>query len=123
LLVLVGYWLALVAGTHWPQPPELLGMGESDKFLHFTAYSGLALLVCLNWALARAMGWRQWLAIAVILAAFAAIDEITQIPVGRNADLRDWFADLTGIAAGMAVFAAGWALVLGFRKRPPSPPQ
>ncbi len=123
LLVLVGYWLALVVGTHWPQPPELFGIGESDKFIHFTAYFGLALLVCLNWALARAMGWRQWLAIAVVLTAFGALDEITQIPVGRHADVRDWFADVTGVAAGMAIFVLGWALFLGVSRRPPSPPQ
>jgi VanZ family protein len=123
LLVLAGYWLALVVGTHWPRPPELFGIGESDKFLHFSAYFGLAFLVCLNWALAWGMGWRHWLAIAAILAAFGAVDEITQIPVGRNCDLRDWFADVTGVAAGMAVFAVGWAIVLGVSRRPPSSPQ
>ena len=65
----------------------------------------------------------HWLIIAAVLAAFGACDEITQIPVGRNCDLRDWFADVAGIAAGMAVFAAGWALLWSFRGRPPSPPQ
>ena len=54
--LLVGYWLALVVGTHWPLPPEMMGLGESDKLLHFSAYSGLALLVCLNWALAPRHG-------------------------------------------------------------------
>jgi VanZ family protein len=116
LLALVGYWLTLVVGTHWPLPPEMFGLGDSDKLVHFWAYGVLALLVCLNWALAREMNWRQWLAIVAILAAFGAVDEITQIPVGRNCDYRDWLADMAGILAGTATFAAGLAVFQAMRK-------
>jgi VanZ family protein len=44
-----------------------------------------------------------WLA----LAALAAVDEATQPLVGREADRLDWYADLAGLAAGLAVIATG----------------
>lgn len=107
LAALSCYWLALVIGTHWPLPPEVLDAGPSDKTLHLTAYFGLALLVCFNWYLRRPFAWPAWLAIAVGLMVYGVIDELTQIPVGRDADVRDWCADCIGVVVGLTVFAAG----------------
>jgi VanZ family protein len=102
--LLAAYWLALILGTHLPHPPQ--SMVASDKSLHFSAYAGLAFLVSWNWSLRRALGWRQRIWIFVVLAAFGAIDEITQIPVGRQCDLFDWTADVLGILAGSLLFLA-----------------
>jgi VanZ family protein len=96
----------MVIGTHIPRPPEeLLPFGESDKLLHLSAYAGLAFLACLNWSLHRAFTWRAAAGIWIAILAFGALDELTQIPVGRQCDLRDWIADAAGSLAGIGLFA------------------
>ena len=84
--------------THIPR----LAVGTSDspidKLVHATAYGVLAALFLL------ARWWRPvWPALAA-LAAWAALDEITQaIPgLGRTADLDDWLADVTGMSIAAA---------------------
>jgi VanZ family protein len=105
LALLVVYWLALFAGTHVPRAPhELLPKNVSDKLLHFTAYGGLALLVCLNWSLRRPFTWRHGLIVLALMAGFGALDEVTQIPVGRDCDIVDWTADVTGAILGVGAF-------------------
>src|SRR5258708_4472319 len=108
--VLGAYWLALVIGTHVPRPPQVILVGTSDKVLHLGAYAGLAFFFCWNVFLRRAIGWRTlagaWLAATV----FGAVDELTQIPVGRECDFFDWTADALGALAGIAIFLAAWAV-------------
>lgn len=103
MVVLVCYWAALVFGTHWPRASEVLRIGASDKALHFCAYFGLTLLVGLNWALRGRFGWRQRGLALALIAVFAALDEWTQTPFGRDASVYDWLADCLGAAVGMAV--------------------
>ena len=98
------YAMALFMATHWPHPPPLVDVPGIDKLEHLIAYTGLGLL------LARHFFFR-WhhpphvLALSVsVVGVFAAMDELLQIPVGRQCDWRDWLADLLG-----AVF--GWAIV------------
>jgi VanZ family protein len=111
LVMLGGYWLALFVGTHIPHPPQLfVSFNAFDKVLHFGAYAGLAFLISLSWWLRRAFAWRQWLAVWALTAAFGIFDEVTQIPVGRNCELFDWFADVTGSLSGLALFLAVLAL-------------
>jgi len=88
--------------THIPR----LAVGTSDspidKLIHATAYGVLAALFLL------ARWWRPvWPALAA-LAAWAALDEVTQaIPgLGRSADVEDWLADVTGMAIAAAFFVA-----------------
>jgi VanZ family protein len=113
--ILILYWIALVAGTHVPQPPVLIfPRALTDKWLHMMAYAGLAFLLSLNWALWRPWGWWHSVAILGALAAFGALDEITQIPVGRDCDPIDWVADVIGSAAGLAIFLVvrtAWRMV------------
>ena len=105
LALLVVYWLALVAGTHVPRAPNvLLPKNVSDKLLHLTAYGGLAFLICLNWSLRRPFTWRQGAIVLALLAGFGALDEVTQIPVGRDCDILDWTADIAGATAGVGLF-------------------
>jgi len=114
LFVLVCYWVALAIGTHIPHPPHVIfPRGTSDKMLHLVAYAGLAFLLSFNWSLRRPFGWRQWLGVVAILAAFGGIDEVTQIPVGRECDAIDWLADLTGIIGGSLLFGAVALVVRG----------
>ncbi len=106
LVVLACYWLALVAGTHWPYTPEAIDIGPSDKALHLTAFFGLALLACFNWSLRRPFGWPARIVVVAVLAMYGAVDELTQTPVGRDANLYDWAADCIGILAGVGLFVA-----------------
>jgi len=104
LTVLVIYWLALAIATHLPRAPEL-PLAQGDKYLHVAAYAVLATLAATCWSAWRPpMRMGQLLMLAAILIAYAALDEVTQIPVGRKADLADWMADVVGILIGMSVF-------------------
>jgi VanZ family protein len=114
LVALVGYWLAMFIGTHIPQD-QAVSLGNSDKLVHLGAYAGLAILVALNWRLRRAFGLRQALVVLIALTALGAVDEVTQIPVGRQCEFYDWTADVTGAAAALITFLAGSMLM---RNRP-----
>ncbi len=118
LVLLAAYWIALVVGTHWPRPPELMGLGASDKTLHLIAYFGLAILVGLNWTLRRAPSWQSGLAIAGLLIAFGALDEVTQPPFGRDAQFADWLADCAGVVGGVVICLVVAALVSHDSERP-----
>ncbi|MCE9557223.1 MAG: VanZ family protein [Planctomycetes bacterium] len=104
LAALIIYWLVLVVATHVPKVPEIK-LEQGDKLVHSAAYAVLALLAAVCWS-----AWRSplrkldflWLFAA--LATYAAIDEITQTPFGRQADFHDWLADLVGIACGIAAY-------------------
>lgn len=111
-VVAVAYAVTLVLATHYPKPEQLLGRhGHSDKLLHFVAYFLLAVFVV---AAVRGAGrWsrRAAMIVAVALAAFGAVDEISQPLFGRTADVLDWAADCVGIAVGMllvAVTSSAW---------------
>ncbi len=106
LVVLLAYWGALIIGTHIPRPPRVVfAFSASDKMLHWTAYAGLAFLCSWYVSLRRSLTWRDRLGMLAGLALFGALDEITQIPVGRDCDLLDWTADVIGISCGLAAFA------------------
>lgn len=99
--MLVVYWGALFYGTHTKVPEGLLP-GNSDKLIHFWAYAGLGILLM---SLRATRGVYSWMSIVycwLLLAAYGAFDELTQLLVNRNADVNDWLCDVTGAAAGLA---------------------
>jgi VanZ family protein len=108
--LLVGYWLLLFVSTHIPQVPPLHPIA-TDKVLHLSAYTVLAALLATAWSLRGEFGWRQCLMVVALLTAFAAFDEISQIPVGRHCDARDAVADVVGVLVGLAIFLVGRTLV------------
>ena len=59
--------------------------------------------------------------LAVGLAVFAAIDEVTQPWFGRSAEPLDWVYDLIGVATGIAVIAVMTALLKTAGIRPAGP--
>ena len=105
--LLVGYWIGMFAGTHVPKIPQPLDTSIPDKTLHYAAFAGLGFLLAAYRACTIRLGWRDLAVLFGILALYGAMDEITQIPVGRTADVRDWFADLTGATTGLLIFATG----------------
>ena len=88
--------------THIPRLAVGTPDSPIDKLVHASGYGVLAALLLL------ARWWRPvWPALAA-LAAWAALDEVTQaIPgLGRSADVEDWLADVTGMAIAAAFFVA-----------------
>jgi VanZ family protein len=110
LWALVAYWLLLYGSTHWPQPPATI-LSHSDKLIHAVAYGILAALIGVNVALRTRLTWRHFALIVLGLAAFGAFDEITQIPVGRHCDAKDWLADMVGTTIGLTIVTIGVSLM------------
>lgn len=102
-LVLIVYWVCLFIGTHTPRDSGV-DLTVTDKILHFGAYLGLAFLLALAWSLRRPLAARSYAIIAILLAAYGALDELLQIPVNRTCDPLDWLADVCGVAVGLALF-------------------
>jgi VanZ family protein len=78
----------------------------NDKWIHGAAFAILAFL--LAWAVPTdpKRRSRNVVIATAIGVAYAAIDELTQIPVGRTADWADFSADLFGILTGIIVYVA-----------------
>src|SRR4029079_5316910 len=104
-IALVCFFVIMVVGTHLPPnspllPPEVNNL---DKVYHCSAYGILALFLATTWQLAagtlmaRHLCW-AWLGLVV----WAAIDELTQIPVNRDCNIWDWTADAVGAALGLS---------------------
>lgn len=105
LAALIIYWLTLAVATHVPKAPEI-PLEQGDKLAHVVAYGVLTLLAAICWS-----AWRSslrkldFLALIAVLAFYAALDEITQTPFGRQADFNDWLADMVGVACGIGAYA------------------
>lgn len=105
------YWTALFVATHVPVP-HIPGLPEnSDKGMHLVAYAGLAWWLGL-WRMLR--GERRVPVAGVVLVVcvvYGAADELLQIPVGRQADVRDWLADACGALLGIGMLIPTRALL------------
>jgi VanZ family protein len=118
--LLIIYWASMFFGTHIPKLPAGLAKA-GDKGLHFCGYTGLGILL-MSWRASRGrFVWKTPLLLWFLLAAYGAFDEVTQIPVGRDAEVNDWFADLAGAACGLglALAIARW---ISIRRRERAPP-
>jgi VanZ family protein len=106
-LLLGMYWIALVIGTHLPPAAVKLPHDQSDKLWHFGGYLGLAFLLAAAWqASSGRLNGRHLRLLWGAIAVFAALDEVTQLLVGRDASVGDWLADVLGAAIGLIVFRA-----------------
>jgi VanZ family protein len=113
----VAYTGVLVFATHYPRPEELLGPNApTDKTLHFVAYAVLAALSAATWLAMPRTATRGIAPLAIALAGFGAIDEITQPFFRRHADPLDWVYDSIGIANGIATVVSAVALVRRFAR-------
>jgi VanZ family protein len=100
----VTVFLAMFIGTHLPAQVtnEIV---YHDKLIHFWAYLTLSFLAVSSWDLSIG-GLRpiHFLVIWMAGAVYGAIDELTQIPVGRSCDAWDWMFDVAGVLAGLTLF-------------------
>jgi hypothetical protein len=106
ITALVLYWPCIFIATHAPTVPVwIIRVGLSDKTLHYLAYLVLAFLL---WSAIRPYSlvkWRKpavWL-VVLITTAYAMGDELLQGLVGRNPDLKDFYADMGGVFTALAV--------------------
>jgi VanZ family protein len=107
----------LVVATHYPRPEELLGPNPpSDKTLHFVAYGMLAALAAATWLTSRRLAGKSLGGLAVALAAFGGLDELTQPFFRRSAEPLDWLYDCAGIVIGIAAVATMAAILRGLRR-------
>lgn len=119
--ILVIYWIVLFYATHMPLPHGFLP-GESDKLIHFIAYGLLGVLLTTLRALRGSLPWLSLLGRWLFLAAYGALDEVTQLLVNRSCDLRDWLADITGAAIGVGVVYLIWYCCFRIREVSGQPP-
>ena len=105
------YWVSMFISTHIPANavPRLHISDKfvvSDKFVHAVAFAGLAFL--LSWAIPTnsSRPLRNVHFAGVIGVLYACLDELLQIPVGRNADWNDLWADCLGILFGLLLYTS-----------------
>lgn len=101
------YFLALVAGTHLPPAALRMPPRFSDKLLHFGGYTVLAFLLAMAWETSTGrLNGRHLRLLWTAIMVFAVVDEVTQLLVGRDAEVGDWLADGVGAAVGLLLFCA-----------------
>lgn len=103
LLTCVGTWLIAAVATHIPAPQHI-PVRVSDKTLHLVGFFVLASLFWLSLTAYGVRGWRRMIAVACIMAVYAAIDEATQAWTRRDPDVGDWLADVIGTVLAVGVF-------------------
>ena len=86
--------LALTVIMLWPMEAPVPAPLGSDKIVHFTAFAALA------FPLART-GRFGLLPVFIGAAAFGGLIEIIQPSFNRNADFKDWVADIVGVVLGI----------------------
>jgi VanZ family protein len=96
--------LAMFIGTHLPANLSP-GFTVSDKLIHFLAFMILTMCLLTSWELSTGILQPQhYFAVWLFCTLYGAVDEITQIPVGRVCDGLDWLADVGGILVGLILY-------------------
>lgn len=107
IISLVFYWLSFFILAHIPVPGIVSKAGVSDKGMHFLAYLILVFLLWFAVSPDQKVSWRKavvwW--VFIVLTGYGAADELLQGFTGRNCDVMDMVANLTGILAGLILFS------------------
>ena len=113
--ILVVAYLALIFGvSSIPQSPLSHPCFKvSDKLAHLAEYAGFGLLLTLasRSTLRRLERWLLMVIVVLVGAAVGALDEMYQATVpGRERELLDWVADVTGVLIGtcLAMALGSW---------------
>lgn len=118
IISLLLYWPTIFILAHIRVPQSVREAHVSDKSLHFLAYLGLVFLLWFAIRPDRTVNWRKaavWWVLLVIVW-YGVADELLQgYVVGRSCDVMDFFANLTGVLAGLILFTflTFWPALLG----------
>jgi len=107
IISLLIYWPAIFVLAHVPIPQLVRKAGVSDKIIHFIAYLALVFLLWFVISPDRKVSWRRAAVWWVLLVTvwYGVVDEVLQgFVAGRSCDVRDFFADLAGVATGLVLF-------------------
>lgn len=107
IISLLLYWPTIFILAHIRVPQLVREAHVSDKSLHFLAYLVLVFLLWFTIRPDRTVNWRRaaiwW--VLLVIAGYGAVDELLQgFVVGRSCDVMDFFANLTGVLAGLILF-------------------
>ena len=107
IILLVFYWPTLFILAHIPVPQLVRRADVSDKSLHFLAYLVLVFLLWFAMSSGKKVIWRKaavwW--VFFVLTVYGIVDELLQGFVGRNCDVMDVIANLTGTLTGLLAFS------------------
>lgn len=106
LRLLLAYVALLFTAPHWPgewSGAEYgLQFNHLDKLVHLSAFGLLGWLLAWAWPLEPVgRSWRRLAGLWLLIAIYAAVDELLQPYVGRRCDPLDWVADVVGAAIGL----------------------
>ena len=109
--------LVMFAGTHLPlDNQDLIHISSpGDKIIHACGFMALTISILLSWELT--IGLLQpphYFTVWLLGTLYGALDEITQIPVGRACDGLDWLSDILGIVLGLTFFSIARPLLYRF---------
>jgi len=97
--------LVMFIATHLPAHALPRELATADKIVHCFVYLLLAFSVLTSWELTIGhLRPHHYFTVWLVGTLYGAFDEVTQIPVGRHADVRDWMSDIVGIVLGLTLF-------------------
>jgi VanZ family protein len=109
--VLIGYWLIMFTGTHWPHV-SLEGYPQNfDKVLHFTGYAGFGFLIAVWIFTKHELRPPDYAVAFAVVFVYAIVDEVTQPYFGRECEFGDMVADWIGGSCGMGIFLLAAATI------------
>ena len=110
------YWPAIFIATHISVPSWVGQAGMSDKTMHFLSYLGLVSLVWFAVSPYEKVNWfrrKVWIILAVMVW-YGVVDEWLQGFVGRQPEIKDFYADLFAALLGLIILSifSFWGSVL-----------
>ena len=110
------YWPAIFIATHMPVPSWVRHAGVGDKTLHFLSYLVLISLVWFAVSPYEKVNWlrpKVWIILA-IMVWYGASDEWLQGFVGRQPEVKDFYADICAALLGLTIMSifSFWGSVL-----------
>ncbi len=107
IISLLLYWPTIFVLAHIPIPQLVYKAEVSDKTLHLVVYLILVFLLWFAVSPDRKVNWRKaavwW--VLLITAGYGGLDELLQGYVGRNCDIKDFLANMSGVSGGLILFS------------------
>ena len=107
IISLVFYWVSFFILAHIRVPGLVSKADVSDKGLHFLAYLILVFLLWFAVSPDQKVVWRKavvwW--VFIVITGYGAVDELLQGFTGRNCDVMDIVANITGTFTGLILFS------------------